>query len=1398
VRNVETSLFDERTPVRRPSRLVSALLSFALIAAGVIATSVVSAAPAQAAPGDPFPAADPLVFVAQNQPTGLFKAVTDSTGTVSFQAEGPTSAITYNSISYNTANNYLYGIVGSGNASIPTGSLIRIGQGGVITRVGTSTYPASNAASFGSDGLLYIGGNGAGNTTLTGINPTTGAVARTVTLSQSMLSADFTFANGFFWGETGGTTSTPQLARINPANGAVAFFPAPFFINGGTDIAGAAWTFGNGNLGFSQNTSGTVSQVAVTNPASASPIFTLVSRSNGPASTNNDGAASPGQPTDLSITKSGPVVLNRGGTVSYTITVTNNGPGNSSGFTVSDVVPAVLTGVASSSPGCTVSGNTVTCVGGRTLAGESAQYTITANVPAGLGVAVTNTASVTANEADPNSANNTASTTGNPVGLSLVKHAAAPVDANADGIVDAGDTIQFSFTATNTGLLPINGLSVSDPKVGAVTCPAAPLAPGASTTCTADAPYTITAADVTAGGVDNSATATGTPQGGTVPITSAPSTTHTPTTAPAPGLTVVKSASPSDAASFTAGQLITYTFVVTNTGNVPLEGVTIDDSAFSGSGTLSAIDCPAGASTLAAGAQVSCTATYSLTQADVDAGQVTNSATATGTPPGGDPIITPPSQVQIPVDPAPAVSLVKSADPATANAAGDTITYSFRVTNTGNVTLADPSITETAFSGTGTAPAVTCPTGPFEPGQTVTCTATYSITQADVDAGVVTNSATAQATPPTGAAAVSQPSSAAVSIAPVSALTIVKSASPTTVGAAGDAVTYSFLVTNTGNVTLTDVAVTDTGFTGTGTLGPVVCPAGAASLAPGASVTCTVSYTFTQADIDAGSVTNSATATGTPPGGGTPPTSPPSQVTVGVDAVAAISLAKSASPATISAAGDTVTYSFAVTNTGAVTLADVQVAETAFSGSGTAPSPVCPSGSLAPGDVVTCTATYVATQADIDAGTITNTATATATPPAGIDAPVSAPSSASVEATPAPSLSVTKSADTAAITEAGQVVHYSFLVTNTGNVTMTDIRVVEGAFSGTGTLPAATCPVTTLAPGASVTCTTSYTVTQDDLDSGGALTNTATATGTPPGSDTPIPSEPSSAVVPYEQAPALSLVKSASPMGPDAFRAGQDITYTFVVTNTGNLTIFAVQIEEGDFSGTGTLPAPDCPSGPLAPGAQLVCTTHYTVTQADVDAGKITNTATATGTPPGEVGAPPTSPPSSVTVPAPAQPAVSMVKTASVQSITRAGQTVTYTFTVTNTGNVTVTAPTVHEGEFTGHGTLSAPSCPALPAGLAPGQIVACTATYTAVAADLAGGPLSNTATVTATPPGGGEPISSPPSTAAVKAVPPAAPAAPLASTGSTIAWGVGGLALALFAAGGVLMLVRRRRPRDQ
>ena len=92
------------------------------------------------------------------------------------------------------------------------------------------------------------------------------------------------------------------------------------------------------------------------------------------------------------------------------------------------------------------------------------------------------------------------------------------------------------------------------------------------------------------------------------------------------------------------------------------------------------------------------------------------------------------------------------------------------------------------------------------------------------------------------------------------AIGIEKSADVSSFSAPGTVITYSYLVTNSGNVTLTSVAVDDP-MSG---LSAVDCH-GVATLAPGASVTCTATYTTTQADVDRGSITNTGTATGHDP-----------------------------------------------------------------------------------------------------------------------------------------------------------------------------------------------------------------------------------------------------------------------------------------------------------------------------------------------------------------------------------------------------------------------------------------------------------------------------------------------------------------------------------------------------
>ena len=848
----------------------------------------------------------------------------------------------------------------------------------------------------------------------------------------------------------------------------------------------------------------------------------------------------------------------------------------------------------------------------------------------------------------------------------------------------SGTPITYSYKVTNSGNVTLNSVSVTDPQAGlsAVSCPSPSLAPGASETCTAS--YTTTQADVNAGSILNTGTASGkAPSGSAVTATSS---LTIPLTA-APAISLVKTA---NVASYSAsGTPITYSYKVTNTGNVALTAVSVTDPQVG----LSAVTCPS--SSLAPGAFETCTATYTTTQADVNAGSVSNTGTAHGTPPTG-PAVTATSSLTIQAVETPAISLMKTANVTSFTASGTPITYSYKVTNTGNVTLNSVSVTDPHVGLS----AITCPNASLAPGASETCTASYTTTQADVDAGSISNTGTAHGTPPSGPA-VTSTSSVTIPLSAAPAIGVVKTANVASYSAPGIVITYSYLVTNAGNVSLTAVSVTDPH----AGLSAITCPS--PSLAPGASETCTATYSTTQLDLDAGSIPNTGTAHGTPPTG--PAVTAASSLTIPAIESPAISLVKTANVASYSAPGTVITYSYLVTNTGNVDLTAVSVTDPHVGLSAVS----CPSASLTPGIGETCTATYTTMQADVDAGSISNTGTARGTP---ITAPaVTATSTLKIMATDAPAMSLKKSASVTSYSAAGTPITYSYLVTNTGNVDLSAVSVTDPHVG----LSAVSCPSASLAPGIGETCTATYTTTQADVDAG-SISNTGTATGTPPAG--PAVTATSSLTISASDTPALTVVKSASATSYSA--AGTLITYSYLVTNTGNVDLTAVSVTDPHVG----LSAVSCPNASLAPAATETCTATYTTTQGDVDAGSISNTGTASGTPPT---GPPVTAMSSLTILAMDTPAVSVVKTANVANYSAPGKVITYSYLVTNTGNVDLTAVLVTDP----HANLSAVTCPS--ATLAPAASETCTANYTTTQADVDAGSISNTGTASGTPPTG-------------------------------------------------------------
>ena len=454
-------------------------------------------------------------------------------------------------------------------------------------------------------------------------------VATTVPfLNNTFLPADWSLDGGYLWGLR--KTTLYRVTIAGSGVGTVLTYPAPAAVasvGNANPVFGAAWTFSNGNLGFSNNATGWIYEIKVNTPAT--PTFSVVSSFIGPVAGDvNDGASCLGKPTDMSIVKTGPTTVTAGGTVTWVITVTNNGPGNSSGYVVNDPVPAGVTGVATSTPGCAVVGNNVQCTEGVLDSGDTFNIILTGTAPDKTDSCFTNTASVIGNESDPNAKNNSSSVqTCTTPGISLVKTASITAYSSAGTLVTY--TYNVTNTSTNTAL---TNVTVTDPMTGlsAINCGSntnviSVLNAGASQVCTAT--YTTTTADVTAGSIANTGTATGTPPSG--PAISAESSV-TILAVQVPALSIYKTA---NVTSFSAaGQSITYSYTVTNTGNVTLTNVTVTDPMAG----LSAINCGSNSNvipSLAPGASVTCTATYVTTGANLKNGSINNVGTATGVGP---------------------------------------------------------------------------------------------------------------------------------------------------------------------------------------------------------------------------------------------------------------------------------------------------------------------------------------------------------------------------------------------------------------------------------------------------------------------------------------------------------------------------------------------------------------------------------------------------------------------------------------------------------------------------------------------------------------------------------------------------------------------------------------------
>ena len=615
-----------------------------------------------------------------------------------------------------------------------------------------------------------------------------------------------------------------------------------------------------------------------------------------------------------------------------------------------------------------------------------------------------------------------------------------------------------------------------------------------------------------------------------------------------PGLDVTKTLDKVNGEVYTEDSMVkvddelTYTITVKNTGDTTLSNIAVTDTIANGSGTVTlttesedvTIDgATATIEELAAGADVTITATYKVVEAD--AGKtITNTAVAKASDGTEDEPDNPPAvEVENPD-----WTVTKTVDNATPNV-GDTITYTIHVTNTGNTTLNGLTVTDTMDGDrtvtwvTPLPPNVTDDDGDgiltvsgLAPNKDVVITATYKVVATDAGATfkntVTVSDGTTSETP-------DEPPEVTVSNPNVSINKTVSGMSGADNRAVeGDALTYTISVKNSGNTKL-DVAVSDdmwtAGKVNSAVLDGITIDVSSGSytipgLDVGESKSITYTYTVTAEDVTNGTINNAATADinddGTPDAKHeiTTPTGEPSLI---VD--------KTASEETVQV-GAPITYTIEVKNDGYSVMNNVVVRDTLWTedteltatGDVTGTYQVDEDGGkyyiseMKPGQTLTITYTYTPTEA----GTLTNKVEVTADNLPDGEKPSD---EVTVEVTPEPvsSLTVNKSLAqvngsdyTGGKVSVGDKLTYTIQVTNTGNTTLSRVTVedslwnygdaiqVDGelayvADGGTYTIKR------DIAPSETVTITYTYIVLRSDA--GDTLTNTATVT-TPDGGTT--------------------------------------------------------------------------------------------------------------------------------------------------------------------------------------------------------------------------------------------------------------------------------------------------------
>ncbi|MGH9494378.1 MAG: C25 family cysteine peptidase, partial [Candidatus Sulfotelmatobacter sp.] len=956
----------------------------------------------------------------------------------------------------------------------------------------------------------------------------------------------------------------------------------------------------------------------------------------------------------------------RGGTGSYTLTVTNLNTVASTGLvTINDTLPLGITATSASGTGwtCSVSAQTVSCTRSDSLAGGASYPVITVNVNVSQSAPATiSNTGIVSGGGDISPLNDTAidtASTASSADLSVT-------DADSPDPVAAGSNITYTQVVTNSG-------------------------PSAADNATYVAPV--------------------------------------PTNA-----TFVSIVAPSGWSCLTPGAGGTGNIVCTNA-----------NMAGSSSGTFTMV---VKVNTGVANGTV-ITDTVSVSSSATDPNSANNSASTTTIVGTGSPNLS--------------VTNVASPNPVQA---GNNITYMQVVTNTGSSAITNGTFTEATPANT-TFVSITPPAGwvcagfPGSPctattvaaGASGTFSVIYKVTAGTAAGTVITDTATVNATNQSFGAN-SATATDVVALATQADLALSTTATPSTV-LSGNDITYTQTVANNGpaaavGATFTEATPANTTFASysapagwtcttpaAGGTGTIICTN--PSLASGASANIIVVLNV-PATVIASSITatSSVSATTTDPLASNNSTTVVTPVNVACD----LTVTNSGLPSPV-AAGSNITYTQTITNHGPAncssgTFTEPTPANTTFvsvavatTGGGTWLCPnfapiSCTNSSVVAGSIATITAVYrvnAGTAAgtiisDTDTGGTSTRDTNTADNSATVNIAVATGTQAD--------LSITNSAAPSPVT-AGSNITYSQVVTNGGPATAAAPVLTE-------TLPANTTAVSLTGPAgwtcvlATLKCTDTTTMTAGSASFSFVVkVNTSVAVGTTitdtasVASTTTDPNSANNSATATDQVGNSANLSITNTPNPVPVQAGNNITYTQVVSNSGPSDAASVRLVDtlpanttavsitGPAGWTCTLATLTCTDPSLASGASGTITLTLKVTAGTAAGTAINETATVTTTTTDSNSANNTATASDVV--ATATQADLVVTNVASPTTVSPGSNVTYTQQVKNNGPAAATSPSFTETTppNTSFQSISIPAgwtCPTLPAVGGTGTII--------------------------------------------------------------------------------------------